>query len=50
MNEENKEEKGRRRIKDFFEKENLFSLYSSLLPSSQALYININIRKIYSEE
>ena len=32
--EENKEEKGRIRIRDFFAKENLFSLYSGLLPSS----------------
>ena len=58
MKEENKEEKGRRRIRDFFEKENLISLYSSLLPSSlsssllsQSIIIhNKNGRKIYSEE
>ena len=53
MKEENKEEKGRRRIRDFFEKENLFSLFSSLLPSlsSQSIvHMNKNGRKIYSEE
>ena len=53
MEEEHKEEK-RRRIRDFFEKENLFSLYSSLLlslPLSQSIIIhNKNGRKIYSEE
>ena len=61
MKEENKGEKGRRRIRDFFEKENLISLYSSLLPSSSSLSSssllsqsiiihNKNGRKIYSEE
>ena len=57
MIEENKEEKGGRRIKDFFEKENLLSLYSSLLPSSSLssqsiiMYMNNkNGRKICSEE
>ena len=55
---EMKEEKGRRRIRDFFEKENLTSLYSSLLPSSLSssllsqsiIILNKNGRKIYSEE
>ena len=58
MQEENKEEKGIRRIRDFFEKKNLISLYSSLLPSSlsssllsQSIIIhNKNGRKIYGEE
>ena len=59
MKEENKEEKGRKRIRDFFEEENLISLYSSLLPSSllslssQPMMIHMNNkngRKIYSEE
>ena len=51
----NKGEKGRRRIREFFEKENLFSFYSSLIPSSfspqSIIHINNkNGRKIYSEE
>ena len=54
MKEENKEEKGRRRIRDFFERENLLSLYSFLLPSplsSQSMiHIDENGRKIYIEE
>ena len=47
IKEENKEEKGRKRIKHFFQKENLISLYSSLLPSSipslSSLSLNNNI-------
>ena len=38
INNDNKEEKGRGRIKNFFEKENLISLYSSLLPSSSKIF------------
>ena len=48
MEEENNEEKGRRRIRDFFEKENLFSLYSSLLPSLSQFIDNANEREISS--
>ena len=57
LEKENKDEQGRRRLRDFFEQENLFSLYSSLLPSSLSSQLQVMIhmnnkngRKIYSEE
>ena len=55
INEENKKEKRRGRISDFFEKENLSSLFSSLLPSYQLPPLSThnkitNHRKIFSKE
>ena len=53
-NKEEKKEENGRRIREFFAKENLRSLFSSLLPSSLpqsiTIHINKNGRKIYSEE